>query len=83
MCKTKEDFPRPTLATALDAVIGGIMAGESTDEAHQNAELSQTSLCFFLEINKSIRTTPIVLLTSYCAIAQYELHHFRHFFLSN
>jgi hypothetical protein len=80
----KEDFPRPTLATALDAVIGGIMAGESTDEAHQNAELSQTSLCFFfLKINKSIRTTPIALLTSYCAIAQYELHHFRHFSLSN
>jgi hypothetical protein len=35
----KEDFPRPTLATAPDAVIGGIMAGESTDKAHQNAEI--------------------------------------------
>jgi hypothetical protein len=79
----KGDFPRPTLATALDALIGGIMAGESTDEAHQNAELSQTSLCFFLEINKRIRTTPIALLTSYCAIAQYELHQFLQFFLSN
>jgi tryptophan synthase alpha subunit len=79
----KGDFPRPTLAAALDAVIGGIMTGESTDEAHQNDELSQTSLCFFLEVNKNIRTTPIALLTSYCAIAQYELHHFLQFFLSN
>ena len=76
----KEVFPLPTLAPALDAIIGGIMAGESTDEAHENAELSQTSICFFLELNKSIRTTPIALLTSYCAIAQYEIHHFRPFF---